>query len=308
MLTNRGIGPVARSLTHTARVQSLISASTIGFDLSRMDGGPATAELLADLLPVRTAEWAALGERLPRESVTRSTARARALGQADQRPSIRDLAGVDPDSAVRVLQNAPIGTLTGLLDCLRTDVLVPDRDEPGGGTPAPPAVVSMATDAVCATYLRELLGPRERRALAAGWLAARRLLPERPDDLGPQHQAVDQLLSTVRTLRPEGLRALSEAADTMRAGSGDWAGAMHSATWAVHVSGRVRAAAAAQFRLVQAIDLGGVPVAERAAGVWNVLSGAVQAVMVRDLADGDAVHQLLDPTLTALGPGWLLDF
>ncbi|HET9140534.1 hypothetical protein [Actinophytocola sp.] len=291
-------------------MQSLISAPTIGFDLTRMDGGAATAELLADLLPVRTAEWAALAERLPRESATRTVARSRAFAQADQRPSIRDLAGVDPGSAIAVLQNAPIGTLTGLLECVRADVLVPDRDDPdaGGGTPAPEAVVSMATDAVCATYLRELLAPRERRALASGWLAARRLLPERPTDLGPQHEAVRQLLRTVRTLRPEGLRALAEAADTMRAGSGDWATAMHSMTWAVHVSGRVRAAAAAQFRLVQAIDLGGVPVADRAAGVWNVLSGAVQAVLVRDLADADAVHELLDPTLTALGPGWLLDF
>ncbi|HEU5474242.1 MAG TPA: hypothetical protein VFV67_26645 [Actinophytocola sp.] len=284
-------------------MHSLISAPTIGFDLTRMDGGAATAELLADLLPVRTAEWAELADRLPRESVTRATARVRALSLADQRPTVRDLAGVDPTSAVTLLQHAPIGTLTALLDCVRTDVLVPDRDDPdaAGGTPAPPVVVAMATDAVSATYLRELLSHRERRALAAGWLAGRRLLPERRADLGPQQDAVRTLLGLVRTLSPAAIRALSEAADAMRAGSGDWAAAMHSMTWAVHVSGRIRSAAAAQFRLVQAIDLGGVPVADRAAGVWNVLSGAVQALIVRDLADAEAVHQLLDPLIRLSG-------
>jgi hypothetical protein len=290
-------------------MQSLISASTIGFDLSRMDGGATTAELLATLLAVPAEEWVTLAPRLPRESITRVAARARAMSVADLRPSVRDLAGVDPERAVQVLRHAPVGTLSGLLECVRTDVLVPGRDdllEPDY-TPAPEAVVNMATDAVCACYLRGLLSERDRRALAAGWLAARRQLPVRPADLGPQGDTVRRLLDRVATLDPAGVLALNDAAERMRTGGGSWAAAMHAMTWAVHVAGRIRVAAAAQLHLVQAIDLAGVPVGDRATGVWNVLSGAVQAVVVRDLAGADQVLELIVPTGTALGIDWLIE-
>jgi hypothetical protein len=36
--------------------------------------------------------------------------------------------------------------------------------------------------------------------------------------------------------------------------------------------------------------------------VWNLLSGAVQALMVRDLLDSPTSRRLLDPYFTALGP------
>jgi hypothetical protein len=80
---------------------------------------------------------------------------------------------------------------------------------------------------------------------------------------------------------------------------------VHSASWAAYLSGRIRAAAAAQLLLVQAIDEGGVPVADRAAGVWSLASGALQALVVRDLLDVDTTHRLLAPYLQALGPGGL---
>ena len=68
------------------------------------------------------------------------------------------------------------------------------------------------------------------------------------------------------------------------------------------VAGRVRAAAAAQLMLVQAVEQAGVPVADRAGGVWNLLSGAVQALVVRDVLDGPTLYRLLDPVVSALGP------
>jgi hypothetical protein len=48
-----------------------------------------------------------------------------------------------------------------------------------------------------------------------------------------------------------------------------------------------------------------VPVADRAAGAWSLLSGAVQALVVRDLLDTDTTHRLLSAYLLALGPGGL---
>jgi hypothetical protein len=82
----------------------------------------------------------------------------------------------------------------------------------------------------------------------------------------------------------------------------DWSTAVHSASWAAFLTGRVRAGAVAQLMLVQAVDRAGMPVAERANGCWNLLSGAVQALLVRDLLDGPTLYRLLDPVVTALGP------
>jgi hypothetical protein len=82
----------------------------------------------------------------------------------------------------------------------------------------------------------------------------------------------------------------------------EWSAAVHSASWSVFVAGRIRAGAAAQLMLVQAVERAGIPVAERAGGAWNLLSGAVQALLVRDVLDGPTLFRLLDPVVTALGP------
>jgi hypothetical protein len=73
----------------------------------------------------------------------------------------------------------------------------------------------------------------------------------------------------------------------------------------VYLADRLRPAAAAQLMLVQAVEDGGVPVAERAAGIWNMLSGAIQALVVRDLLDAATIHRLLNPYLSAVGPAGL---
>jgi hypothetical protein len=93
---------------------------------------------------------------------------------------------------------------------------------------------------------------------------------------------------------------LNEVVDQNRARQ-DWATAMHSASWAVHLSGRVRAAAAAQLQLVVAVHDAGVPVADLAAGCWNALSGAVQALLVSDLVDRETGERLLEPYLAGFG-------
>jgi len=136
--------------------------------------------------------------------------------------------------------------------------------------------------------------------------ATRRLPAGPPIDLGPHHYALSALLDRLRTLRPEDVRRLSRAADDARRGQPTgWATAVHSASWAAYLSDRVRTAAAAQLLLVQALDNGLVPVAERAGGVWNLLSGAVQALVVRDLLDTATAHRLMAPVIAVLGPTWL---
>jgi hypothetical protein len=129
-----------------------------------------------------------------------------------------------------------------------------------------------------------------------------RELPERQHDLGPNGDDIRVLLDRVAGIGPVEMVRLIRVSENARPGLAEWAPAVHSASWAIFIAARVRPAAAAQLSLVRAIDQAGVPVAERAGGVWNVLSGAVQALMVRDLLDAPTARRLLDPYFTALGP------
>jgi hypothetical protein len=321
---------------HTELVYSLVSAPVLGFDLARLDGGATTAELLLAALTLVPEDLDVLAARLPDGQL-----RAELWQQVDaadlRRYHVHALAGLDPVISVALVERAPIGTLDALLRCLRHDVLDwtwTGGDDPAGGPAADPAALqprafylgaldpggldpnapgsgtqtetaarasALLCDAAVAAYLREELAAPTRRRLAAGWVAAVRRLPARPADLGPQHRIVAATLDRVRRAGSAELARLGQAADRNR-GQIDWATAMHSASWAVYLSGRVRAAAAAQLQLVLAVRDGAVPVAELAAGSWNALSGAVQALLVRDLLDVATTHQLIGPYLAAFGP------
>ena len=75
---------------------------------------------------------------------------------------------------------------------------------------------------------------------------------------------------------------------------------MHAVTWAVHLSGRVREAAAAQLRAVQALHVARIDATEAASGLWNLVSGALQATVVTDLLDGTTERHLRGPLAAAL--------
>ncbi|GIH81057.1 hypothetical protein [Planobispora longispora] len=282
---------------------SLVSAPVLGFDLTRLDGGAATAAVLSRALRLTPGDLPALARRLPDDGV-----RARLWqdihGATILRPTIRGLAQQETEGAIALLERAPIGTPDALLHCVRHDVLDwtwSTEDGVRGQDEIATRATAVVCDAVMATYLRELLPADTRRRLAVGWLAAVRELPEPPVDAGPQHEAVMELCRRVATLGAGDVERLSALADRTRSDGGSWSKAVHSASWAVHTSDRVRAAAAAQFELVQSVDSAGIPVAERAGGVWNLLSGAVHALTVADMIESALVEQLLDPCLSVLG-------
>jgi hypothetical protein len=299
---------------------SLVSAPVLGFDLARLEGGAATAELLLAALTLAPEDLAVLAARLPDDQLRAQLWQEVNAADLRRRP-VHALAGLDPAISVALVERAPIGTLDALLRCVRHDVLdwtwatgsgapadgragrAADGPAPDPGTQTETAARASALlcDAVVASYLREELAAPVRRRLAAGWVAAVRRLPARPADLGPQHRAVARTLDRVRGAGPAEVARLGRAADRTR-GQADWATAMHSASWAVYLSGRVRAAAAAQLQLVLAVHAAGVPVAALAAGGWNALSGTVAALLVRDLLDIATTHQLLEPYLAVFGP------
>jgi hypothetical protein len=290
---------------------SLVSAPVLGFDLTRIPGGSAVADVLlrALALTVGDVEAIAFGRTADsdRAALWQDVAAAAQQRRDMQIKSIGVEDGNELSGAVRLLERTPIGTVDGLLHCLRYDVLDWTwQAAKDGGRTAQSSAAQVATtflsDAVAASYLRDLIPDETRRRLTAPWVGASRVLPERSIDLGPHQQAVVRLLERVGGASATQLQRLSTAAERARPTLSDWAPAVHSASWAVFLAGRVRAAAAAQLMLVQAIDRAGVPVPDRAGGVWNLLSGAVQALVVRDLLDSTNLHRLLDPFFSAIGP------
>jgi hypothetical protein len=296
-------------------VYSLVSAPVLGFDLTRLDGGAAVADVflralaltIDDLEVVALAgveDWDRIALWQDVENAARArrdqAARAGTAGRVDATVDEFDLSG-----ALAVLERTPLGTVDGLLHCLRHDVFDWTwRRHPAGLVQLKSAARSAGVlcDAAVAAYLRDLLPDETRRRLAAPWVSTARQVPEREPELGPQGTPVRALLERVRSLSADDVRRLASVNDQGRAGIADWAGAVHSASWAVFVTGRVRAAAAAQLLLVQAVDSARIPVPERAGGCWNLLSGAAQALAVRDVLDGPTLYRLLDPVVTALGP------
>ena len=319
---------------------SLVSAPVLGFDLTRIEGGAGVSDVLTRALALGPDDLAVLAEHRAEDGERADLWAAVEIATTVQ-PTVRDVTGLskaDPDASVEqrasaalgLLQRAPLGTVDGLLQCVRYDVLdwtwrAADGSEPERSPQFPPvqrtgepgpkpvkvqsATASAATavicDAIVAGYLRAQLDDRTRRRLATPWVAASRRLREYETALGPTASSVQALLDRVGSLSQQDGARLYKAAEDARKDSASWAPAIHSATWAVHLAGRIREAAAAQFLLVAAVETSGIPVTERAAGVWNLLSGAMQALAARDLVDAATAHRLLSPVLAALGPAAL---
>lgn len=287
---------------------SLVSAPVLGFDLTRLEGGPAAAEVLLRALRLQIGDLPILAERLPDENA-RGPLWVEVESAARRMPTLKGMSKDDPAGNLALVERAPIGSVDSLLTCLRYDVMSwtwtgTGRDARQSEDAA--AATALLCDAAVASYLREVLDDDTRRRLGAGWVSAVRKLPAgAPIDLGPHHYTVSALLDRLRTLRPEDRERVSTAADDARRNTAGWSPAVHSASWAAYLSDRVRTAAAAQMLLVQAVDTAGISLADRAGGVWNMLSGAVQALVVRDLLDTATAHRLLAPVVAALGPAWL---
>jgi hypothetical protein len=287
---------------------SLVSAPVLGFDLTRLGGGSATAEVFLRALRLGLGDLPVLAERLPDEGV-RGPLWVEVESAARRMPSLKTIKDEDPAGSLALVERAPIGSVDALLTCLRYDVMAwtwhgTGRDAQQSEIAS--AATALLCDAAVASYLREVLDESTRRMLGAGWVAAlRKLSAGPPIDLGPHHYAVSALLDRLRSIRPRDLARLVASADDARRNAGGWSPAVHSASWAAYLSDRVRTAAAAQMLLVQAMDTAAIPLADRAGGVWNMLSGAVQALVVRDLLDTATAHRLLAPVVAALGPSWL---
>jgi hypothetical protein len=117
-------------------------------------------------------------------------------------------------------------------------------------------------------------------------------------ELGDELQS---FLAAVQDLDDAGRDRWRAAVDEGRAEHRPWAGAMHEASWAAHVSGRTRDLAAVQLHAVQAFLDGGFHGRDGASGAWNAVAGCVQGLYMGDLLDEASLAVLRAPWTRVAG-------
>ncbi|GAB2748270.1 hypothetical protein [Nocardioides pakistanensis] len=289
---------------------SLVSAPVLGFDLVRREGGVAVASLMLAALDLTEDDLPAIAE-VYAEAADPATASIEDLPALEASASHPEnltgalragaaLVAMDrAHEALALLERTSVVGRDGLEHFIRYDVFGWTWTT-GEGAPRQSPVAAAAVTAVCgavgAAYdqlpggaVAELLRSyRSRRA------------DEHGSRLGPNGREVAALVRRLRRLEPEDPQRLSAAADRMR--GEDWAGAVHSATWAAHLADRIRETARAQLLAVEALGESCLSVTDLATGAWNLVSGAVQALVVRDLLDEETAAGLLRELTVALGP------
>ncbi len=289
------------ALPHHVRVTiSLVSAPVLGFDLVRHPRGAAVADIVLWALSLGPADLAQFRARLldlPAgrrgqwwDHVHETQAK---LGPGALRGSALRMDADGPGSSlvgvIEGLRRSLIVDLDDMDHLIRNDVLAWAGDLDGG------AAADLVLDWVAAEWV-DGLDPAIQGNLAAGARAIRAQLGERPHDVGPCRELVHDLLATLRGLGPDGCARLRTVNTLLRPGGSAWAQAVHEASWAALTTGRIRAAASAQLLAAQAFVAGGLDPADGAEGVWNLISGHVQACVVSDV--------LAEATQASLARGW----
>ena len=285
---------------------TLLGAPLLGFDLARRPGGAGVAALLDTALAVGPEELTALGDAFDAGTVgwqaRASVATPATTRLADAMAQTAQLVAEGRVSeALHRLESASMAGLPEILTLVRDQVFDWTWSDEDGVRRQPETAVrgvAVLCDAVVAAYHAGRLSPGLTAQLEE---PLHRALPRPPRlDLGPHHRVLADALLRVARATPDQVTALGRAADTSRE-RGAWAPSMHSATWAVHLSGRTREAACAQLRAVRALAEAGVTAAEAAAGTWNLVSAACQALVVGDLLDAVTWSRLVAPLAEAVG-------
>lgn len=288
---------------------TLLGAPLLGFDLARRPGGADVADLVRTALALDGSWLAQLGAAAGDDGVgwvERARGSLPEAGGGQLAAALRDTARLvgagRVEEALRRLETAAVAGLPELVAVVRDEVFDWTwREESGVRAQAEELRrgVIVVCDALVAAWHAATVSPAFAAQLAAPYLRVASRLPAPP--LGPCADVVLDLLARLAAADEARLHALAIAADRARE-LGAWGPAMHSATWAVHLAGRDRPAAAAQMQAVRALATAGVDAAQAAAGTWNLVSGACQALVAGDLLDTLTLHRLADPVTEVLGP------
>lgn len=312
----------------------LVSSPVLGFDLARHARGPllarvlrygvgATAEHVAALAAVQDLPFPGRPDRLALAHLAGERA-AGSQGGLDLARVALD-AG-DTASAVRLLETGLLGDLGSLLSFVSEQVAGecwaghPGATFPPADAGLPASALDRSTHAAAAETLADAVvgawvgtagGASSPAADALSCEAARLLAPFRqvsrelpplPLEVADQTAAVRAALQRLADLTPADCLRLAEVGGAASAGGavGEWAKAVHEVSWAVHATGRTEIACCVQLDAVDAVRSAGLDVPAAATGAWNVVSGALHALVVADALPVDIA--LLAPWEDALGP------
>ena len=291
---------------------SLVSAATLGFDLVRLPAGRAVAEVLRAGLAADEGDLVRIAAAHPSRGLEREQRGVRAVRSRRARemaatvPHVRDAAsGQARDRAavlVAQLEQGTIGNAPTLERLLRDDVLGAEHPAVGRlDADLLGEAADVLADAAVGFWAAGVLPPLVRRELTAAF--------DRVTDAGPFSgghavelgEELQGFLASVRDLDDAGRARWRIAVDEGRAEHRPWAGAMHEASWAAHVSGRTRDLAAVQLHAVQAFLDGGFDGRDGASGAWNAVAGCAQGLYMGDLLDEASLAVLRAPWLRVTG-------
>lgn len=296
---------------------SLVSSSLLTIDLVRHPNGVELADVLERALCLtprdivaleaafedtdqRRAAWTAV------QDATTGTPRLLSV-LATAREAFEDgvPAEVELSRIGRDLSSTPMGNLPELLAMVERDVLdwtcethgdlVIQRHTPG---------VAVVRDAVAAAYARLLIAPEHVATLSESWTAVFGDMPAvglAEDEYGPQSAVVRRAVDLVTRMDNSAFQELNAAYWDAHSTENGWAPAMHAASWAAVISGRLRPVAAAQLALLRAMLLGGLPSMMGASGVMMAATAAMQAVVLEDVLDGATYDALTGAWVAAFG-------
>ena len=279
---------------------SMVGPTALGYDLARLPAGEHVATVVRTALRCtprhlrrlsshhpgdvrRRALWEAMEDAAAPETMTSAIEGAdRALGLA--------LTGDDAASAavLQRLEQAALGNLGALDRFLRHDLLDWTWSHgPDGAVQDPHAAraADVLVDAAASAFCTEA-SARSRRRMATPYLVTGLGLVDGSTETG--HEGVDRMLRELSRADAGTRQFWRGAVDELRPRTTEWAPAMHQATWALHLSDRLRLAVDAQMAALTAFRAAGFTPRDAAYGVWNALSGAVQATAIEDLLpEGD---------------------
>jgi hypothetical protein len=278
---------------------SMVNVPCLVRDLSRHPrGGELATELLraaslgpeqfASLDRVRVAADAAVR----REALaTRMSIEPRALQVLAATRDVATTSGIDAwTAAVDVLETAPMGALTDLVDMVKDEICDPAWMRADGlAVTTWTIALDVVADGVRATYAAEIC-PEIAAPLGRPW---RRWLTATRHAVAAVDPALDDVVASIRVASPRSLEAAAQQLRRQRADGWSWAIAMHDACWAVHLAGRERTALVAQLHAVRALlEAAGMrPSPDMSAAVV----AAVHARVVGDVLADDVFAALTKP-------------
>jgi len=281
---------------------SVVGAPALAFDLARLPGGDQVAGVLRSALTATADDVERLAAAHPGLPARSTWLRVRdvAISTTENVADVLSLAGRALDEAaagetrlLRRLETGLLGDVDALDRIIRRELLDwtwVHSGELAVQDPAAAEAADVLADAAFAGYLRGRLPEDARRAMAVPFLRAG--VPSRDATVPTGIADVDEVLTVLAGADDAARRRWREVVDDLRTHTAEWAPAMHQATWALSLTDRLRLACDAQLAGVIAFRRAGFEARDAAYGVWNAISGVLQASAIGDVlpaADADVL-------------------